>query len=313
MSPDRTVQVLFSAPDVFYDSFLPVLTAALEEAALPTVIRREMDPAEVDYLVFAPNDLITDFSGFVRARAALSIWAGVDRVLQNPTLTLPLARMVDPGQREGMVEYVVAHVMRHHVGMDRYILSSSGWNQVAPRLARQRRVAVLGLGELGGACAQALSALNFDVHGWSRRPKTLDGVTCHHGPEGLEAVLAGTEIVVCLLPTTRQTENLLNAKTLARLAPGAVVINPGRGAVIDDAALIAALDDGHLGHATLDTFRIEPLPEDHPFRAHPKVTISPHVASLVRAETAGRVIAENICRGEAGLPFLHLVSRQDGY
>lgn len=313
MSTARTVQVLFSAPDSFYDPFYPAIVAALDQVDVRADVRRDTDPANVDYLVFAPDGLITDFSVFGRARAAFSLWAGVDKVLNNPTLTMPLARMVDPGQREGMVEYVVAHVLRHHVGMDRYILSSSGWDQVAPRLARDRKVAVLGLGELGGACAQALSALNFDVHGWSRRPRSLEGVTCHSGPDGLDTVLADTDIVVCLLPTTPQTVNLLNTDTFARLAPGAVVINPGRGAVIDDAALIEALDQGQLGHATLDTFRIEPLPEDHPFRAHPKITVSPHVASLVRPETSAGVIAENIRRGEAGLPFLHLVNRQDGY
>lgn len=141
----------------------------------------------------------------------------------------------------------------------------------------------------------------------------MAGVKSHAGATGLPETLEGAEIVVCLLPTTSQTENVLNAQTLELLAPGAVVVNPGRGALIDDAALIAALNRGALGHATLDTFRVEPLPDDHPFRAHPKITVSPHVASLVRVQTSAGVIAENIRRGEAGEPFLHLVNRQDGY
>ena len=313
MSAPRTVDVLFSAPQDVYDEFHPAIMAALKSVGVPARISPELAPEDVDYIVFTPNDLIRDFSGFTRARAALSIWAGVDKVLGNPTLTLPLARMVDPGQREGMVEFVTAHVLRHHIGMDRYILSSTGWDQTAPKLARHRKVTVLGLGELGGACAQMLSALNFDVHGWSRRARELDGMTCHNGAEGLTRALSDAEIVICLLPTTPQTENVLNAQTLSLLEPGAVVINPGRGALIDDAALITALDAGTLGHATLDTFRIEPLAEDHPFRAHPKITISPHIASLVRVDSSAGVIAENIRRGEAGEPFLHLVSRQEGY
>ncbi|WP_010140612.1 NAD(P)-dependent oxidoreductase [Oceanicola sp. S124] len=280
--PSRKINVLFSAPGPVYDEFQPAISAALSAEGLDAQVAADLPPAEVDYLVFTPNELITDFSVFPRARLALSLWAGVERVLHNPTLTLPLARMVDPGQREGMVEFVTAHVLRHHIGMDRHILSSSGWDQVAPKLARHRRVTVLGLGELGGACAAALAALNFDVHGWSRRPRTQAGVTCHAGPEGLEQALSGAEIVVSLLPNTPETEAVLNARTFALMAPGAVVINPGRGALIEDAALIAALDGGQLSHATLDTFRIEPLPEDHPFRAHPKITVSPHVASLVR-------------------------------
>lgn len=313
MSARHHVNVLFSAPKATYEEFHPAICAALQAVGVPARVAGDLAPDEVDYIVFTPNDLISDFSVFPRARAALSIWAGVDKVLHNPTLTMPLARMVDPGQREGMVEFVTAHVLRHHIGMDRHILSSSGWDQVAPKLARHRKVTMLGLGELGGACAQALSALNFDVHGWSRRPRALEGVTCHAGPDGLEVALAGAEIIICLLPTTPETENVLNARTLSLPAAGAVVINPGRGALIDDAALIAALDSGALGHATLDTFRVEPLPEDHPFRAHPKITVSPHVASLVRVETSAAVIAENIRRGEAGEAFLHLVNRQAGY
>ncbi|MBU2959909.1 glyoxylate/hydroxypyruvate reductase A [Citreicella sp. C3M06] len=305
--------MLISAPDDAVAQFQPAIAKALDAAGVQAHVAPDLPPEEVDYIVFSPNGLISDFTPFTRARAALSLWAGVDKVLHNPTLTLPLARMVDPGQREGMIEYVTAHVLRHHIGMDRYITASQGWQQVAPPLARDRKVTVLGLGELGGACANALAALKFDTHGWSRRPRTLPGITAHSGDAGLCDALSGADIVVCLLPTTPQTENVLNAATLALLAPGAVVINPGRGSLIDDSALIAALDSGALGHATLDTFRIEPLPEDHPFRAHPKVTVSPHVASLVRVETSAAVIADNIRRGEAGAPFVHLVNRQAGY
>jgi glyoxylate/hydroxypyruvate reductase A len=119
--------------------------------------------------------------------------------------------------------------------------------------------------------------------------------------------------VVLLLPNTPETENVMDARTLALLAPGAVLINPGRGTLIDDGALLAALDSGPIGHATLDVFRQEPLPPEHPFWAHPKVTVTPHIASETRPETAAEVIAENVRRGEAGEPFLHLVDRDRGY
>ncbi|MDE3081491.1 MAG: glyoxylate/hydroxypyruvate reductase A, partial [Paracoccaceae bacterium] len=120
-------------------------------------------------------------------------------------------------------------------------------------------------------------------------------------------------IVVLLLPLTAETTDLLNARRIARMARGSFVINPGRGPLIDDGALLEALDAGQIAHATLDVFRTEPLPPDHPFWAHPNVTVTPHIAADTRAASAARVVAENIRRGEAGEPFLHLVDRARGY
>jgi glyoxylate/hydroxypyruvate reductase A len=158
-----------------------------------------------------------------------------------------------------------------------------------------------------------LAHLGFPVTGWSRSPKQIDGLRCLSGEDGLRAALQEADILVLLLPLTPETENLLNADRLALLPPGAVILNPGRGPLIDDDALLAALDRGHLGHATLDVFRTEPLPPEHPFWAHPRVTVTPHIASETRPETAAEVIAENIRRGEAGQPLLHLVDRDAGY
>ena len=172
---------------------------------------------------------------------------------------------------------------------------------------------MLGLGELGRACCTALSGLGFRTRGWSRSAKDVPGTSCHAGDNGLRAALDGAETVVLLLPDTPATENVLNADTLGLLAPGAVVLNPGRGPLIDDAALLEALDSGQLSHATLDTFRTEPLPKDHPFWAHPKVTVTPHIASETRPGTASDVIAENIRRSEAGEELLYKVDRALGY
>jgi glyoxylate/hydroxypyruvate reductase A len=180
-------------------------------------------------------------------------------------------------------------------------------------LARDRKVAMLGIGALGEACARALQALHFTVEGWSRAPKSLPGIVTHHGRDGLKAALQGADLIVTLLPRTPETENTLNAETLGWTKPGAVILNPGRGALIDDEALLAALDSGQIGHATLDVFRIEPLPQDHPFWAHPCVTVTPHIAADTRPDTSSEVIAENIRRGEAGVPFLNLVDRTRGY
>ena len=268
----------------------------------------------VDYLIYAPNGPISDFAPFTRAKAVLGLWAGVEKIVGNPTLKIPLTRMVDYGLTEGMVEWVTGHTLRHHLGMDRHILGQDGeWRGFVPPLARDRTVAVLGLGALGSACASALAALNFNVLGWSRREKTIENITCYHGNDGLDQVLAQAEIVILLLPLTTGTENLLNAQRLSITPKGAMIINPGRGPLIDDEALIAALDSGQISHATLDVFRSEPLPKNHPYWTHPQVTVTPHIASETRPDSSARVIAENIRRSEAGLPLLHIVDRNAGY
>jgi glyoxylate/hydroxypyruvate reductase A len=180
-------------------------------------------------------------------------------------------------------------------------------------LANERHVCILGLGALGHEAAQALAALNFNVTGWSRTPKDVPGVTCLSGEDGLQEALSKAEIAVLLLPDTPATENTLSTETLALMPIGARIINPGRGPLIDDDALLKALNKGQIGHATLDVFRVEPLPADHPYWAHPNVTVTPHIASETRPVTAAQVIVENIRRGEAGEPFVHLVDRQLGY
>lgn len=309
-----TLTLLFSAPDRIWPAYEKVLPQVLEQAGIDAVLTRDADPKTVDYIVYAPNNHLSDFSPFTNAKAVLSLWAGVEKISPNPTLTLPLCRMVDAGLALGMRDYVVGHVMRYHLGMDRHIHGLGGhWDKTTPPLARDHKVTVLGLGELGQTCAKALAQLGFDVTGWSRRPKEIAGLTCLSGPDGLQQALSTAEILVLLLPDTPQTQGILNADTLKALPKGAMIVNPGRGTLIDDNALLAALESGQVGHATLDVFRIEPLPADHPYWSHPNVTVTPHIAAETRPPTASEVIAENIRRGEAGEPFLHLVDRAAGY
>lgn len=307
--------ILFAATTDRWADYETPLTAALDATGLDYRLATDMPAETVDYIVYAPNSAVQDFTPYTRLKAVLNLWAGVENVTGNETLTVPLARMVDDeGLGQGMVEWVTGHVLRHHLGMDAHIVNPGRtWDDTAPPLSKDRPVTILGLGTLGQACATALRGLGFPVTGWSRSAKRVPGVRCLNGAEGLGAALDGARIVVLLLPDTAATENTLDAGALARLAPGAVVLNPGRGPLIDDAALLAALDSGQVGHATLDVFRVEPLPEDHPYWAHPKVTVTPHIASATRPESAARVIAENIRRGEAGEPLLHLVDRAAGY
>ncbi|PKQ12463.1 MAG: glyoxylate/hydroxypyruvate reductase A [Alphaproteobacteria bacterium HGW-Alphaproteobacteria-1] len=309
-----TANVLFAAGAEQWAIYRSPLLDALDRLGVAARVATDFPADEVDYIVYAPGSAVQDFTPFTRARAVLNLWAGVEKIVGNPTLRLPLARMVDHGLTQGMVEYVTGHVLRHHLGMDAHILHQDGvWRPDAPPLARDRRVSVLGLGALGAACAQMLVTLGFPVTGWSRRPKEIAGLRCLTGEDGLGQTLAEADILVLLLPLTPETEKLLDAARLAFLPRGAVIVNPGRGPLIDDDALIAALDSGALGHATLDVFRVEPLPPDHPFWGHPRVTVTPHIASETRPESAAEVIAENIRRGEAGEAFLHLVDPDAGY
>ncbi len=308
------VTIYFAATAV-WPEFADLLPAALAQAGIEARILLEPgDPAAVDYIIYAPSAALQDFTPFGNCKAVLSLWAGVERIVGNTTLTQPLCRMVDDGLTEGMVEWVVGHTLRHHLGMDRHIINPGHvWDPTCPPLARERPVAMLGMGALGTACARALAALNFPVTGWSRSPKEVAGIRCLHGEAGLEAGLRGAAIVVLLLPKTPETENVLDARRLGWLPKGAVILNPGRGPLIDDAALLAALDAGQVGHATLDVFRVEPLPQDHPYWTHPRVTVTPHIAADTRALGASQVLVENIRRGEAGLPLLHRVDRGLGY
>lgn len=307
--------ILFAANDDRWAQYQAPLTAALDATGLSYVLGTDLLADQVDYIVFAPNGPVTDFGPFTRLKAVQNLWAGVENVTTNTSLTVPLLRMVDAdGLTAGMVQWVTGHVLRHHLGMDAHIVNPDhAWVHSTPPLPTNRPVTILGFGALGQACARALMGLGFPVTGWSRRQKTLAGALCLAGEDGLTQALSGAEIVVLLLPDTPDTHNLLNAGRLALLAPGAFVINPGRGPLIDDDALLAALDSGHVAHATLDVFRVEPLPRDHPFWAHPRVTVTPHVAADTRPASASRVVAENIRRGEAGLPFLHVVDRAAGY
>lgn len=274
-------------------------------------------PADVDVLIANPNAPIADFSVYAGASLIQSIWAGMEVFLANPTLPSQpiLCRMVEPGLTEGMTDYICGHVMRYHLGIDGHVNDSANrvWNAVAPPLARDRKVAVLGMGQLGMDAAAMLKALRFDVAGWSRTEKSGLPYPGFHGADGLSEILKRSEIIVTILPNTAETRHVINADTIALTPKGAAIINPGRGSLIDDDALIAALDAGHLSHATLDVFDKEPLPKDHPFWGRPDITITPHIAAETRTDGAAKVAVEQIRRLQKGDPLHYIVDRAAGY
>jgi len=246
-----------------------------------------------------------------------SLGAGVDHVLKDTLYPahVPLVRLVDPHMTRAMTEYVTFQVLRLHLREPTYRRQQLAvhWKAHAPPRASERRVGILGLGELGAASAAQLVALGFDVAGWSRTPKVLDGLTCFSGDEGFKAFLARTEIMVCLLPLTPATEGILSAAVFAEMPKGAAIINVGRGLHLVEADLLAALDGGQLSEAVLDVFPKEPLAPEHPFWTHERIVVTPHVAALTNPGTASVVVAENLRRLMRGEAWPDRVDLASGY
>jgi glyoxylate/hydroxypyruvate reductase len=249
-------------------------------------------------------------------RLILSLGAGVDAMLADPTLPdLPLCRLVDPSLTRMMGEFVLTLVLKYHRQLDVFAREQrrARWSFALPPQPEATVVGILGLGELGTHAALVLRGHGFTVRGWSRTPRELAGVATFAGGDQLGQFLAGTAILVCLLPLTDGTRGILDADLLAGLPEGARLINLGRGAHLVEQDLIDALDRGHLAHASLDCFTDEPLPPDHPFWRHPAIDVTPHVASFALPESAADAVLDNLRRLRTGLPLHHLVDRARGY
>jgi glyoxylate/hydroxypyruvate reductase A len=293
----------------------PVLEAAMPE--------REFrwwpelgDPAAIDYaLVWQPEPGL--LARLANLKLIVCLGAGVDGILADPTVPrhVPIVRLVDPYMTDTMSEYVVLQVLRlHRRDIDYRVQQAAGeWRELAQKNARERTVGILGFGTMGRDAAVKLKVLGFDVAGWSRTPKALPGFVTHAGAAGLDAILARSEIVVCLLPLTRETENILDAAAFARMPRGAAIVNAGRGRHLVEADLLAALDSGQISASVLDVFRDEPLPPEHPFWRHPRIVVTPHIAAETHPPTAVEIVRETIRRFEAGEPLANRVDPLVGY
>jgi glyoxylate/hydroxypyruvate reductase A len=273
-------------------------------------------PEEIDYaLAWLPQP--GDLARYPNLKAIFWLGAGVDSLLQDPALPrhVPIVRLVDEGLTAGMTEYVLLHVLRYHRRLPETeaLQREALWRKLSYSLAKDRRVGLMGMGVLGQDAARRLLDLNFDVAGWSRTAKQVPRIAMFCGEDGLMPFLNRTEILVCLLPLTRATTGILNARTLAALPKGACIINAARGGHVVDTDLIAALDRGHVAHATLDVFPTEPLPVEHPFWRHPRITVTPHVASVTIAETASRVVIDGLKAMRNGRRPANLVDLERGY
>jgi glyoxylate/hydroxypyruvate reductase A len=250
-------------------------------------------------------------------RCIASMGAGVDHIIWDPELPegVPVTRVVHESLTRSMTEYVIHAVLDHSRDMEKYRRDQARkiWDPKFPRPRKDVGVGVMGLGELGAATAIGLVELGYRVLGWSRTPKEIMGVETFWGMEQFSHFLSQTDILVCLLPLTPQTEGILNLETFRRLRPGAFLINVARGRHLIEEDLIVALDRGILSGARLDVFEVEPLPADHPFWDHPKIQITPHVSSLTEPEAVAPQILENYGRVLRGLEPVNQVDLQRGY
>src|SRR5713101_6201180 len=307
--------ILFRSTPAATERWRPLLGALMPEQEIrywPDI----GDTAAIDYaLVWRPEPEL--LAALPNLKLIFGLGAGIDHLLRDPALPrdVPIVRLVDPYMTEAMSEYVVLSVLRlHRQDLDYLATQRAGvWRELEQKNAAERPVGILGFGTLGQDAGKKLKSLGFDVAGWSRGPKEIAGFACYSGAVGLDAMLARSEILVCLLPLTAETTGILNAAAFARLPRGAGLVNAGRGGHLLEADLIPALDAGQLSGAVLDVVSEEPLPTGHPFWHHPRIILTPHIAAETHPPTAAPIIREAIRRCAAGLPVENQVDPARGY
>lgn len=290
-------------------------------AALPADIEVRLhpdigDPGDIKYvLCWKPEPGM--LASFPNLKLILSMAAGFDHVLQDPERPahVPIVRIIDETLSTMMAEFAAYAVLGFHRFMPEFHKDQRDgvWQRRWPRFTPDTHVGILGIGAIGAEVARTLGGLGFQVHGWSRGEKRLDGITCHFGASGLDDMLPQCHQIVCVLPLTAETEGILNKATFDKLPEGAYVTNIGRGGHLVDADLLAALESGRVAGAFLDVFKEEPLPAEHPYWTHPKVLMTPHIAGEIVPRSCARSIAANIERYRNGEPVHGIADLERGY
>jgi glyoxylate/hydroxypyruvate reductase A len=291
------------------DDWASALRAALPDTTVSTQ-DDAIDPTRVDYVVcWKPAE--GALAAFTRLKAVFAMGAGIDHLLRRDDLPkqVPVIRLTDAGMAPQMLEYVLYGLLDHYARQQ----AAGQWQPRPPRAAATMRVTVLGLGAIGRHVALGLKALGYAVRGWSRTAKQIDGITTHHGLDALPSLLADTDLLVGILPNTPDTAGLLNAERLACLPAGAVVINAGRGELLDVAALCAALDSGRLRGAMLDVFPHEPLAADAALWRQRGLLVTPHIAAATLIPESARQIAGKLRALAAGQAVEGVVDRSRAY
>ena len=273
------------------------------------------DPAKVRYLAAwkLPPDIAQSFPNL---EVLFCVGAGVDQFdLSQVPDSIPVVRMIEPGLVDGMVEFATLAVLAIHRDWLAYAAQQRErrWQPLPVRRAAERTVGVMGLGVLGQAVIEKLRGFGFRCTGWSRTPRRIEGVDCYAGGESLSAFLARTDVLVCLLPLTDATRGILDRRLFDAMPRGSTLISVGRGGHLVQDDLLRALDSGQLSAAILDVTNPEPLPADHPLWAHPRVIITPHIASETQPESSARAVLDNLARHARGEPLVGLVDRRSGY
>lgn len=272
--------------------------------------------ADVRYMLTwqVPNDIKTAYPNL---EVIFSLGAGADQfVMSQVPDSVPVVRLIDDGLTSMMQEYVTMAVLALHRDLPGYIDNQrqQKWERVSvPPLTRNRRVGVMGLGELGRGALRALTPFGFALSGWARSAHQIEGVETFHGEDGLRRFLKQTDILVCLLPLTSATQNILDSTLFDQLPDGAALVHVGRGQQLDHGALTKALDTGKLRGAVVDVTEPEPLPEGHPFWHDPRIMLTPHIACITRLETSLPGICENLKRHQASRPLTGIVDKTLGY
>jgi glyoxylate/hydroxypyruvate reductase A len=307
-----SMRVTFCCADTQPEPWLIGLRAGLPQAHIESW-DQGAEPA--DYaVVWAPPQAFLDEQ--TKLKALFNIGAGVDALMK---LRLPartkIVRLDDAGMSVQMAEYVCHAVIRHFREFDRYAadVAQRIWSFRKPRLRSAFPVGVMGLGILGERVAKALASFDFPVNGWSRSAKEIAGVRGYAGEAQFDEFLSATRVLVCLLPLTPDTRDIMRRETLGKLMAGGYVINVARGAHLVDEDLVSLLDSGHLSGATLDVFRTEPLPPGHLFWSHPKITVTPHTsARTLRDESIAQIVAKIVAM-ERGQSVAGIVEPERGY
>ena len=309
------MQILFHAPNSNPEAWRTALGRAMPGADVR--IWQAGDDAPADYAVVwkPPKEMLSAQRGL---KAIFNIGAGVDSILELGAALppdVPIVRLDDAGMGVQMAEYVTHAVLRYLRRFDEYDAQArtQQWRFLKPYSKTDFTVGILGLGLLGQRIAASLAELEFPLCGWSRTPKDVPGIACHHGKDGLDAFLAQTRVLVCVLPLTAETARILNRDTLSRLPRGAFLVNVARGGHLVEADLLELVQDKHITAATLDVMDEEPLPSEHPFWREPRITLTPHVAALTLRDESARQIAGKIALLERGDTVPGMVDRLKGY
>lgn len=309
------MRILLYRGDGIIEPWARDFAATLPQADM--VLWREGQPVErCDYaVIWAPSPALLEQLAHVKA--VFLMGAGVDALLKfgDALPDTPIVRLGDAGMAAQMADYVMHAVLRYFRRFDEYERQARQgiWKPLPPRVKSEFTVGVLGLGKLGVPVLRALRQLGFPVRGWSRTAKDLPGVDCFAGMGALDDFLAGTQVLVSLLPLTPETGNLLDRARLSKLPQGAYLVNVARGAQVAEPDLLALIRSGHIAGATLDVFRNEPLPAPHPFWSEPRIAITPHISALTLREEAVRQIADKIALLERGETIHDVVDRNLGY